>query len=196
MKQPRPHQERAVAELVWRDIPGYEGLYQASSDGQIRSLDRIVALRGRYGQLVRRKLKGVVLSQTMQEATPGYFRWTVGLSRDGHCSTRLVHQLVMEAFVGPRSSGIEVAHGDGDPLNNRLDNLRYATPAENTADKVAHGTVAQGGRVAGAKLSEDQVRAIKSQKGRLRLRELAALYGVAESAISRIQNGVRWGHVQ
>lgn len=52
---------------------------------------------------------------------------------------RAMHTMVLEAFVGPRPVGLYGCHNDGDPANNRLTNLRWDTPASNTADKVMHG---------------------------------------------------------
>ena len=64
----------------------------------------------------------------------------VGFSR----GRAYVHQLVLEAFVGPRPARHQAAHGDGNPLNNTLANLRWATPKENEADKRLHGTLPVG----------------------------------------------------
>lgn len=114
----------------WRDIPGHEGYYQVSSLGQVRSLDRdFVDSRGH-----QRSLAGRVLSP---RKTGKNYR-TVHLGdreRD-----RKVHQLVLAAFVGPVPEGQEVRHLDGDPTNNRLDNLLYGTRSENRLDSVRHGT--------------------------------------------------------
>lgn len=115
----------------WMPIPGYEGLYEASDQGSIRSLDRTVATRN--GRSLR--FRGATLSATARE--DGHLK--VSLSRNGEVSSRKVHQLVMEAFVGPCPSGREVCHGDGDPTNNRFANLRYDTHAANTKDRVRHG---------------------------------------------------------
>lgn len=62
----------------------------------------------------------------------------VDLRRDGERVTASVHVLVAEAFRGPRPKGLDVAHNDGDPMNNIVSNLRYATRAENEADKKQH----------------------------------------------------------
>lgn len=115
----------------WRPIPGYEGLYEASDQGQIRSVER--AVTGRDGRTL--KFSSVALSAT--ETDGGHLKVT--LSRGGAAATRKVHQLVLEAFVGPCPDGLEVCHGDGDPQNNRLPNLRYDTHAANTSDRVEHG---------------------------------------------------------
>ena len=115
----------------WRDIPGWEGYYQASSEGRVRSLDRWVD-NGNGGHI----RPGTVLksAKTGKQDHQG-----VALCRDARYKTFRVHQLVMWAFVGPQEDGIDVCHWDGNPANNALSNLRYGTRADNAADKLRHG---------------------------------------------------------
>src|SRR3546814_16009402 len=91
----------------------------------------------------------------------------------------------MEAFVGPRPDGMEVAHNDGDPLNNRLENLRYATPAENTDDKLKHGTLLRGNAVGTAKLTVGDVRFIRQMRGKIRGSELARRFRSEERRVGK-----------
>lgn len=116
----------------WRDIPGYEGVYQVSSEGQVRSLDRVVQ-HPVSGDTLRR---GKVLR--LKRRSEGYLY--VRLYRGGKSKSRSVHHLVLEAFVGPRPEGSETRHLDGDPTNNRVSNLAWGTPKENAQDKKRHGT--------------------------------------------------------
>ena len=108
----------------WKPVPGYEGIYEVSSEGRVRSLPR----RGVRGGLMT----------TRPGKRGGYL--VVALTRDGRTSTKAVHVLVAAAFLGPRPPGMQVRHREGNPLDARLVNLAYGTPAENAADKVAHGT--------------------------------------------------------
>lgn len=112
-----------------REIEGFPG-YRVSSDGRVWS-DRV--WRGRKG----RWMKGKV--------TPGGYH-AVTLYRDGAQTTKTVHSLVAEAFIGPRPDGLEVRHLNGDPLDNRAENLTYGTHGENERDKVTHGTHRNGGK--------------------------------------------------
>jgi hypothetical protein len=115
----------------WRPVVGYEGLYEVSDQGTVRSLDRVVIRSdGR-----RRTCPGVQLKQAVRP--DGHAQ--LNLSRCGRYRTRRTHQLVIEAFVGPCPDGMEVCHNDGDPLNNHLGNLRYDTQSENARDVVRHG---------------------------------------------------------
>lgn len=116
----------------WRDIPEYEGIYQVSNQGEVRSLDRIITYRdGRT-----RKKKGTALRQF----TWGHGYRYVMLSKHNESEKKYVHHLVLEAFVGPRPSGLVCCHNDGNEANNTLLNLRWDTPSENNRDRVRHGT--------------------------------------------------------
>jgi hypothetical protein len=116
----------------WVPISGWEGYYEASTLGRIRSLDRIIMCPN--GQA--RSLRGCVLRPVLR--ADGHLG--VRLSRDGQGQTRLVHSLVALAFLGPLPPGLEVCHNDGNPVNNRPENLRHGSHASNMADVVRHGT--------------------------------------------------------
>lgn len=123
----------------WRAIPGWEGLYEASRFGQIRSVPRVVRYRdGRVrtylGQMIKpRPVKGGYLS--------------VNLAREGCQETHKVHKLVALTFHGAPPPGLEVRHYDGDQKNNRATNLIYGTRSENIHDQVRHGRHARAQQV-------------------------------------------------
>lgn len=103
----------------WRDAPGYEGRYQVSSSGQVRSL-----------------LRGRVLRQTVDRK--GHRRLSL-YAADGTMRTIRVHILALEAFVGPRPPGAESCHYDDDKTNNHISNLRWGTRSDNALDRVRNG---------------------------------------------------------
>lgn len=113
----------------WKAIPGWEGLYEASDQGRIRSLDRVV--KRRDGK--ERFSPGRVLSPAARNSGHLYvcLHDTAGSQR-----TYYVHRLVMCSFVGPRPDGLEVCHWNDVPTDNRLVNLRYGTRSENKHDSV------------------------------------------------------------
>ena len=100
---------------------GYEGLYAVSDEGELRTRDR----------------RGEWIPRALFADKNGYRRVT--LSRGGVKRTCLVHHLVLEAFVGPRPNGMECRHLNGQPGDNRLENLAWGTSSENGLDTVAHG---------------------------------------------------------
>lgn len=164
----------------WRPVLGYEGLYSVSSLGRVRGEARLVAHMKQGKMLRQRIVKARINKQT------GYL--AVNLSRDASRRTFTVHSLVAAAFIGPRPFGMEVAHGDGNPTNAMLSNLRYATPSENVRDKEIHGTILKGERAPRAKLTNAEVRSLRSDK-RL-LREIAADYGIAVPTACMLRKGV------
>lgn len=109
----------------------------------------------------------------------------------------LIHRLVLEAFVGPRPDGLEARHRDGDPTNNRLDNLLWGTSSDNENDKRRHGTMQYGERNGMTKLTEEQVREIISRHANGESqRALAVAFGIRQPQVSRIVTGRRWGHLE
>lgn len=100
----------------WLPIPGYDN-YQVSDLGRVRGCKKV--------------LKPQRHSRTRY--------WHVSLYRNGSVQTRLIHQLVLEAFVGPRPAGCECLHADDNAANNQLSNLRYGSRSANRYDSVRNG---------------------------------------------------------
>ena len=117
----------------WKPVYGYEGIYEVSSHGRVRSLDRTVTRSD--GQV--RHLEGKVLRTPPMQPSGYPF---VNLRAQGKHRIRYVHSLVAEAFIGTRPEGMEVCHYDGNKTNNHVDNLRYGTSRDNELDKLRHGT--------------------------------------------------------
>lgn len=162
----------------WRAIPSAPG-YEASNLGRIRSW------RSTHGHVrVVPKLRKQVLG-----VSDDRFRVSYRDIARGKLVTRLVHQLILEAFDGRCPPGKEARHLDGDHKNNRRTNLAWGTRRENDEDKIRHGTSQHGERNHRSKLSNAQADEIRVSRERGYV--LAARYGVADSLISRIRNGVR-----
>jgi hypothetical protein len=110
----------------WLPITGWEGLYEVSDQGRVRSLDRTVTTK--HG--VVKQHRGKILSPG--KLNSGHL--VVNLRGHNH-GMRCVHRLVLESFVGSCPEGMEACHDpDPTPSNNRLDNLRWDTHVENLAD--------------------------------------------------------------
>jgi hypothetical protein len=120
----------------WLPVPGYEGYYEVSDRGRVRSLDRRERITGPKAGFRRRR------GQMMQLSTmPSTGYLCVHLSRDDKMVTRSVHSLVLEAFDRPCPDGMECLHGPGGQQDNRWpENIRWGTRSENTLDQVTQGT--------------------------------------------------------
>lgn len=113
---------------VWKDIAGYEGLYQVSNLGRVKSLDRYVAHK-KYGKQFH---AGKILKPKKRKKGENYL--TVDLTKNSTRKSIFVHRLVAINFLGEKE-GMEVNHIDEDPTNNRLDNLEWLTHNENMHHK-------------------------------------------------------------
>jgi hypothetical protein len=136
------------------------------------------------------KKAGRVLKAQSKDSWGRYL--LVDLVIDGRRKHCRVHHLVMAAFVGPRPSGLQVCHLDGNPLNARLDNLRYDTPSANEADKRRHGTSPHGARCGQAKLTDEQVEQIRAIGRAVPQTAIGALFGIDQAQVSRILTGKAW----
>lgn len=117
----------------WRLVVGYEGLYEVSDQGRVRSLDR----DSTRGDGVKRRLTGRMMKAYR---SPGNYDRVSLFDGLGRRHWKRVHTLVLEAFIGPRPDGAVACHNDGDHTNNRVDNLRWDTYSANNVDLVVHGT--------------------------------------------------------
>ena len=123
---------------LWRPIDGYDGLYEVSDLGRVRSLDRIIETSKGL-----RKYRGRVLRQSQSAK---YL--TVTINYLGRATTHYVHKLVADAFLPPSSSsssssssdGVWVLHGPNGALDCSVSNLYYGTPTQNMLDKRRDGT--------------------------------------------------------
>ena len=179
---------------TWRSVLGYEGLYEVSSHGRVRSLDRHVA--NRHGTVSLRK--GILKKQVRigRQSAPGGRYAAVNLCKDGVEKLIKVHVLVAEAFIGPRPAGKITRHLDGDNFNNHYKNLAWGTHQENSDDMKRHGTVLFGADHGSAKLTEAKVRRIKRMLRTHTNQAVAEKMGMSNQQISNIKLGKCWAHVE
>ena len=181
-------------EELWHPVPGWENLYEVSSLGRVRSLDRVIP----HSKKGIAAIKGKLLKPWKNGK--GYL--TVELSRLTDFESRgpkkkryMIHTLVAIAFIGPRPAGknVHVLHGAGGKMDNSLSNLRYGTASENEKDKERDGTSNRGTRNRTARLTEDNVIDIRR---RIDAGEppsaLAREYGVAVPTIFCIKARRTW----
>ena len=113
-----------ITEEIWKDIPGYEGLYQASSLGRIKSCQKV--LRYRNGKIVHRNERMMVL-------TKGFGQYlTVGLSKNDVKKLYNVHYLIAITFIDNPNNLPCLNHKDEDKFNNSVENLEWCSYSYNT----------------------------------------------------------------
>jgi hypothetical protein len=161
----------------WRPVVGWEGFYEVSDHGRVRSIPRVVPragtrivslAAGHQPVTLDRLTPGRVLSQRRKRH--GFM--AVALSRDGQSWTVGVHRLVLQAFTGPCPPGHMAVHRNGDKTSNHLSNLCWAPRSYNRGK---------------GKLSESQVRQIKADTRTHR--EIAADHGIDPSYAWKIRAG-------
>lgn len=168
----------------WKAVVGFEGLYEVSDLGRVRSIDRrVLAKASSYRPAHWRSYKGKLLS-------PGAF------TKQGHLSLPLghgthgmpVHQLVLAAFVGPCPGGQEPLHRNGVANDNRLSNLHYGTRSENNKDIVFHGR---------RKVSVEQIRYIRRRVAAgVTQASMAVKFELCSSQVNNIVHRRHYAHVR
>ena len=174
----------------WLPVVGYEGFYEVSDHGRVRSLDRTIYRNYSTGPRAT-KLQGKVLR--LQNTHNGSGQVYVSVRLGAKSTMVKVHRLLLTAFVGPCPAGMETRHLNGDPSDNRLSNLQWGTVAENTADRGRHGNFTHGERNGCAKLAAADI--IEIRDSDLCKHELARRYDVRAYHIRRIQMRRRWAHL-
>lgn len=119
----------------WKDIAEYEGYYQISNLGRVRSLEREVEITNRWGH----KFMQIVPSgeRKVQKTSHGYH--SIGLKKKNKHKTFFIHRLVAQAFISNPENKPQVNHIDNNPLNNHVNNLEWCTQKENIQHCVKSG---------------------------------------------------------
>ena len=155
--------------------------------------DYAVSNLGRVKRIIEGKTnarKGSILAQHTDQR--GYV--SINLRVSGKVHSFWAHRLICRAFYGPQPSPRhQVAHSNGRRDDNQAGNLRWATIEENKADQLIHGTRVRGEIHPFAKLTVDDVRAIRND--RRAQRKIAQSYGIGQTTVSRIKTRVHWGHI-
>ena len=176
----------------WKPVVGYEGHYEVSDLGRVRSVDRIIETHyedSNWGKT--RKING----QLKKINFNGYYP-VVRLSKNNkHCS-KSVHIVVARAFLGPVPKGHVVAHGTEGRSCAKLSNLSYKTHQQNCFDRNRDGTGVKGSDHGCSVLSdEDVLKIYKKRNHGISSRFVAVEFGVSKSTVLHIWSGRNWTHV-
>jgi hypothetical protein len=173
-----------INQEIWKPITNYEGLYEISNYGRIKSF------------LFWHGTNKRILNPWKDKN--GYL--CITLSKDGIHQKYKIHRLVLEIFIGPCPEGMEVCHNDNNLKNNFIKNLRYDTHKNNMNDQIKHGTrfnKARGSTHYLAKLNDWKIRIINRllEDGYLTQKEIAKIFNVCPDTIHDIKNKETWKHV-
>ncbi len=178
----------------WREVRGYEKLYQVSSLGRIKSVDRKVEFI-RKSKIILTSVREKILQPLPDKGNQGHC--FVSLSKGNKIIRKSIHRIVLEAFVGPCPEGMECRHLDGIPWNNRLTNLCWGTKKENMADRTKHGNTQIGIKHHNVKLTEADVHSIRRLYGKdgHSYARLSVLFKVSAHQIWLIVKRKNWVHI-
>jgi len=181
-----------MSQEVWKDVVGYEGYYEVSNTGLVRSLDRRVRCGKGFGTKKGRMLKG--------HNHEGYTRYV--LCVDQVSSPRLAHRVVAEAFIGTCPNGkYLVCHKDDNPKNNTPSNLYWGNDADNQADRIRNDklpTYRTGTNHHMSKTTEQDARYIRSLYcSGFSIRDIQGLYypQLTWESVKNIASNKTWRHV-
>jgi len=173
---------------IWKSVVGYEGLYEVSNLGRVRS-HHASGHRGFYNKEPHILSGGDVRG----------YRQIVLVDRNGGRRSGLIHRLVARAFLGePPDPGHTVNHKDFDQSNNRVENLEWLSHADNNRYSAKVIPRIRGEQKSNRKLDETKVRDIRTRyaAGNTTLTALAIEYGVSNPTIHAIIHRRKWSHVQ
>jgi DNA-binding Xre family transcriptional regulator len=178
-------------EEIWKDIEGYEGIYQVSSLGRVKSLARVITRStGADYSVIERILKTA--------NNPSGYEVAI-LSTNGKMYPVTVHRLVAKAFIPNPENKETINHKNGVKTDNRVSNLEWHTRSENVkhAYDVLGVPTMKGEKNASSKLTDQQVREIKTAllDEKVNQAELSRKYKVGKSTINRIKFNTHWKHI-
>jgi hypothetical protein len=185
MKKINPKEE-------WRDVKSYEGYYQVSNLGRVRSLDRCVKDDYHISRILKGKIRTLFTRPDK--------RIQLSLHKGNKRERADIHKLVAEAFVHKPKGRLEINHVDGNPSNNRADNLEWITRSENQkhAYRLGLKKALRGEQNKCSKLNNWQVQRIRLMKEvtpKITTRKIANFFDVSKTSIIYIFNRKTWTHI-
>ncbi|MBZ9633045.1 NUMOD4 domain-containing protein [Clostridium sp. FP1] len=171
---------------VWKDIKGYEGLYQISNTGKVKSLNRLDNVGSHHQERI---LKPCLSNK-------GYL--FVGIYRNCKRKPVYIHKLVAQYFTDNSYSKVQVNHLDGNKQNNLLNNLEWCSPSENIrhAHKNGLSNPVRGEQVGTSKLTKEEAAEIKAMKNKgISQKSIGGLFNISQQEVCKIHNNKCWVNI-
>ena len=172
----------------WRDVVGYEGIYKVSDKGRVRSVGGVRKSKNQWGEI-----EFYAKGRELGVSKDSYGYKVISLSKDGSKGTYKVHRLVAEAFIPNPEGKPQVNHLDSDRSNNKVRNLAWCTPQENSLHAKEHGSISRGEAHTKAKLSFTDCLFIKYWLDvGFKAKEIETCFKTSRSIISAIKLNKHW----
>lgn len=175
-------------EEIWKDIEGYKGLYQVSNLGGVKSLSRVIIMKNQAKRTINEKIL-----KPSYNGDNGYL--FVVLCKNGKNTPTFIHRIVALSFKENTEHKPQVNHKNGKKDDNRLENLEWATPQENTIHAYSFGLTTKGSARYNSKLSEEEAKSIKYDLAHLSYNKISEIFGMSKANISKIRLGKIWKHI-
>lgn len=193
MSRPLAHLDTGITDRtgeVWKNIGGYEELYQVSNHGRVKSVNRIV---------IRSDKRKMTIKERILKAAPNTKGYMQVVLCNGSEKPHRVHRIVAKSFVENVENKPQINHEDGVKTNNYATNLKWCTNSENQTHAYLTGLrkASMGEKSGMSKLKEEQVLEIRKRyaDGGVSQAQLGAEYGVYDTLISRIVRREVWTHI-
>jgi len=175
---------------TWKDIPNYEGYYQISNHGRVKSLLRtVIKITGR---------KQTMPEKILSLHNDGEYL-SIMMYKNNIAKRYRIHKLVALCFIKPDINRLHINHIDGNKVNNYVGNLERCTPSENGKHAVKNGFTImpniQGTNNGRCKLTPEQVLEIRSLNGLMTQKSIANKFNIKPAQVSTIINRKGWTHI-
>lgn len=173
---------------IWKDVVGYEGLYQISSFGNVKSLGKTID-KGKFGKVFfPEKLLSVFIDNQ-------YFY--IGLHKNKKQKKISIHRILAIAFIPNPENKPFINHKNGIKTDNRIENLEWVTPKENSEHASINNLVARnfGEKNGKHKLNTKDILLIRNSRYKISRKELSKNLNVSIKHIDRIRENKRWRHI-